>query len=812
MLIIGELIINYGAFMKYVTFFSVILLLFFFTLGETSAQTVKLKRDAQSSGTLGTMPANTFPIYSGLQTVGKGMKVYLAADTAGGVTSITWTLISQPAGSATALSSTSDKKVTFVPDSIGYYIVKVEVNGGANAQDTILAATYRGYKDGEILGCLCHNASSGRDWQTVIPKWKASAHAKIFQEGISGQLEAGNVNGIFQGTYGPNCIKCHTTGWSPLVDNGNYGYEAHQSGFDTTWYKTFTKSGTSYLIPTNDMTAVNALNTDPKNAKAARVAFIGCESCHGPASAHQDNFGNPDLISKSLDAGVCNQCHDAPTHHMVGHFYNASAHGRLPNGEHTAQTGCFPCHSGQAYYKYSKNPTSPQWTNADGDVPISCAVCHEAHVVSDGNPGLRIVPVKLANGYSVTEGGEGQLCMTCHQSRKNITTTITNKAPYYGFTDRFGPHHGPQADMYVGRNAYNYGNTTLDGLMTHGSVKDACVTCHMALRGSADTPNHEFSLVDTTGGADKDIVSGCVPCHGPITSFDDIQASSDLDQNGKVEGIQTEIKGMLANLAALLPKDSKGSVVSMMADSLKIKDKPNVIKGIYTYFFVNEDKSMGVHNAKYTIGIISEAMKALGSTVPVELTSFNAVAGTDGVTLKWETATETNNNGFQVERKTSNTWQSVGFVKGNGTVSQFSKYSFKDDVSELNADKAVYRLKQIDLDGSFKYSKEVEITFVAGPKEYTLFQNYPNPFNPSTTIKYAIPFESNVKISVYNITGQLIKVLVNSEQPTGNHEVTFSTNNNGVQLSSGIYFFTIEAQAVGGSGSFRQTKKMVLMK
>jgi Secretion system C-terminal sorting domain len=798
--------------MKYAKQILTILLLFVFTFVEISAQTVKLKRDAQSSGTLGTIPANTFPIYSGLQTVGKGMKVYFAADTAGGVTSITWTLVSQPAGSNTTLSSLSDQKVTFVPDSTGYYIVKVEVNGGAFAQDTILAATYRGYKDGEILGCVCHDLTSGRDWQTVVPKWQASAHAKIFQEGITGQLEAANVNGLYKGTYGPSCIKCHTTGWSPKVDNGNYGYEAMASGFDTTWYKTFTKSGSSYLIPTNDMTAWNLLTTDPANAKAARVAFIGCESCHGPASAHQDSYGNPNMISKSLDAGVCNQCHDAPTHHMVGHYYNASAHGRLPNGEHTAQTGCFPCHSGQAYYKYSKNPAAPQWTNADGDVPISCAVCHEAHVVSDDNLGLRIVPVTLQNGYSVTEGGNGQLCMTCHQSRKDIRTTITDTPPYYGFTDRYGPHHGPQADMYLGRNAYDYGNGTLDGLMTHGSVKDACVTCHMADRGATPTPNHEFSLIDTTGGADKDIVSGCVPCHGPITSFDDIQASSDLDGNGKVEGVQTEVAGMLANLAALLPHDASGAVVSRMADSLAIKNKPNVVKGIYTYYFVSEDKSMGVHNAKYTIGILSEAMKALGSTVPVELTSFNASAGTESVTLKWETATETNNNGFQVERKISNDWQSVGFVKGNGTVSQFSKYSFKDDVSQLNADKAVYRLKQIDLDGSFKYSKEVEVTLVAGPKEYTLFQNYPNPFNPSTTIKYAVPFESNVKISVYNITGQLIKVLVNSEQPTGNHEVTFSTNSNNVQLSSGIYFYTIEAQAVGGSGSFRQTKKMVLMK
>jgi hypothetical protein len=797
--------------MKYVKLLFTISLLFVFTFAVTSAQTVKLKRDAQSSGTLGTIPAGTFPIYSGLQTVAKGMKVYLAADTADGVTSITWTLVSVPAGSNTTLSSTSDQKVTFVPDSIGYYIVKVEVNGGASDQDTLLAATYKGYKEGEILGCVCHDLTSGRDWQTVVPKWQASGHATMFKQGITGQLEAANVNGIYQGMYGPNCIKCHTTGWSPDVDNGNFGYEAKQSGYDTTWYKTFTPSGSSYLIPTNDMTAWNLLTTDSKYAKAARVAFIGCESCHGPASAHQESYGNPNMISKSLDAGVCNQCHDAPTHHMIGHYYNASAHATLPHLE--ARTSCFPCHGGTAYYKYTKNPASPNWVNDDA-TPISCAVCHKAHEVNN-NFGLRIVPVKLQNGYSVTEGGNGQLCMTCHQARSDISVAVQpDSPPYYGFTDRYGPHHGPQSDMYLGRNgnAYSDINSTLDGLMTHGSVKDACVTCHMAERGSSNTPNHEFSLVDTTGGVDKDIVSGCVPCHGPITSFDDIQASSDLDGNGKVEGLQTEVEGMLATLAAQLPQDASGNVVSRMSDSLKVKNKPNVVRGIYTYYFVTEDRSMGVHNAKYTIGILTEALKALNVVVPVEITTFSANAEINNVSLTWETATETNNNGFEVERKTADKWESIGFVKGNGTSSQFSKYTFKDNISELNAEKAVYRLKQIDLDGTFKYSKEIEVALVNGPKEYTLFQNYPNPFNPTTTIKYSVPFESNVKISVYNITGQLIKVLVNSEQPTGNHEVTFSTNSNGVQLSSGIYFYSIEAQAIGGSGSFRQTKKMVLMK
>ena len=799
--------------MKYVKLLFAISFLIVFTFIETSAQTVKLKRDAQSSGTLGTIPPDTFPIYSGLRTVAIGMKVYLSADTAGGATSITWTLVSQPAGSNTTLSSTSDQKITFIPDSIGYYIVKVEVNGGAFDQDTLLAATYRGYKDGEFPGCVCHNLTSGYDFQTVVPKWKQTGHYTVFKEGITGQLEASNHNGLFEGTYGPSCIKCHTTGWSPNVDNGNYGYEAKQSGFDTTWYKTFTPSGSSYLIPTNDTTAWSLLNTDPKYAKAARVAFIGCESCHGPASAHQDSYGNPNLISKSLDAGVCNQCHDAPTHHMIGHYYNASAHATLPHLE--ANTSCFPCHGGTAYYKYSKNPTSPQWVNNDA-TPISCAVCHKAHEVNN-NFGLRIVSnITLQNGYTVTGGGNGQLCMRCHQARKNGNTIITDTPPYFGYSDRFDAHHGPQTDMLFGENAYQFGDNLLTGLMTHGTVvKDACVTCHMAERGPANTPNHEFSLVDTTGGVDKDIVSGCVPCHGPITSFDDVMASSDFDGNGKVEGVQTEIEGMLNNLASYLPKDKNGNVNNRFvtsADSAGVKNKPNIVKGIYTYYFVEEDKSMGVHNTKYTVALLSKALAAVGATVPVELTSFAAKTSTGSVNLRWETATEVNNSGFEVVRKISDSWEKIGFVKGNGTSSQYSYYTFKDNVSNLTENKAAYRIKQIDLNGSFKYSKEIEVELIVGPKAYTLFQNYPNPFNPSTTIRYALPSESNVKISVYNITGQLIKELVNSEQPTGNYEVTFNTNGNGVQLSSGIYFYTIEANAVDGSRSFRQTKKMVLMK
>jgi hypothetical protein len=98
------------------------------------------------------------------------------------------------------------------------------------------------------------------------------------------------------------------------------------------------------------------------------------------------------------------------------------------------------------------------------------------------------------------------------------------------------------------------------------------------------------------------------------------------------------------------------------------------------------------------------------------------------------------------------------------------------------------------------------------PEIYVLAQNYPNPFNPSTTIRYSVPFESNVKITVYALTGEVIKEIVNKEHATGSYETMFSTYSSGKELASGVYFYSIEATSVDGSKTFRESKKMVLMK
>ena len=189
------------------------------------------------------------------------------------------------------------------------------------------------------------------------------------------------------------------------------------------------------------------------------------------------------------------------------------------------------------------------------------------------------------------------------------------------------------------------------------------------------------------------------------------------------------------------------------------------------------------------------------SPLPVELISFNAsVAGTI-VTLHWETATEVNNHGFEIERKTDETWMNVGFVEGSGTTTENHSYSYSDDISYLNNyQKIYYRLKQTDFDGSFEYTNILEVNTI--PSVFQLTQNYPNPFNPATLISYRLPERNHVSLKVYDILGNEIVTLINEVKEPGSYSQEFNAAN----LPSGVYFYTLT------SGNYFETKKMILMK
>ncbi len=190
----------------------------------------------------------------------------------------------------------------------------------------------------------------------------------------------------------------------------------------------------------------------------------------------------------------------------------------------------------------------------------------------------------------------------------------------------------------------------------------------------------------------------------------------------------------------------------------------------------------------------------LGSPLPVELVSFTAnITGKD-VVLNWSTATEVNNYGFEIERKSLGNWENIGFVNGNDNSTTIKKYSFTDE-NPSGGNKFKYRLKQIDNDGSFKYSKEVEIELT--PEEFNLSQNYPNPFNPTTKINFRVPKETNVNIKIYDITGREVKELLNKKEKPGYYSITL----NGSDLSSGVYFYRMIT-----SSGYSSVKKLMLLK
>ena len=196
--------------------------------------------------------------------------------------------------------------------------------------------------------------------------------------------------------------------------------------------------------------------------------------------------------------------------------------------------------------------------------------------------------------------------------------------------------------------------------------------------------------------------------------------------------------------------------------------------------------------------------------LPVELTSFTANLSDSKIYLKWSTATELNNNGFEIERgliksdeKGNPDYKTIGFVKGKGNSEEISKYNFVDKFPEAGIN--YYKLKQIDFDGDTKLFGPVKVEY-SGVTEYELAQNFPNPFNPSTRISFSIPQARFVTLKLYNILGIEIATLVNNYLEAGKHSIDFSIESLKTEIGAGVYFYSLSA------GDFRQTKKMVILK
>ena len=542
--------------------------------------------------------AATTELSGGLTTVGIGQPLYLEVQipigiAASDVTGVTWQLTA-PASSKVSLTDSplgkdvpiwepSDRSILQVagrtllrPDVEGQYKVTANVatatNGTATATFTATAGTYKG-----IAACsLCHKGAIAPD--TVTP-WSQTAHASIFKNGIDG------VNGA---TYGSSCWGCHTVGYDPAATAANGGFDK-------------VMAANKWTPPA----VLKAGNFDAMPADLKNVANIQCENCHGPGSQHIANAGSKSMISVEMGSGVCGQCHGAATHHVKTAEWNNSMHAmttRDPSG--AGREGCVGCHTTNGFIG---RMNGAQTVNTDFGA-INCQTCHEPHGQTTPTTNTHLVrtlaKVTLQDGTEITGAGSGMLCMNCHQSRRNAATYAATTAA----SSTFGPHHSPQADMLKGTNGFTYGINIPSS--AHGDVvADTCVTCHMqAVDPTTSTftnaGGHTFRASWAAGGVD--LVTACQGCHGPdVAAFD--FPLFDYNNDGVIEGVQTEVQKLLDQLSALLPPVGQPKT-ALTIDSTWTRAQ---LEAGYNWQFVNNDGSKGVHNTAYAVGLLKASIANL---------------------------------------------------------------------------------------------------------------------------------------------------------------------------------------------------------
>ena len=551
--------------------------------------------------------------FSGLHNVGVGTLTYLKVQRSSGkLISPVWSVVDYPAGSKFILGTVVDKKndstqvISFTPDKAGKYSIQV-VDGQFVGTITINSAKYLGYTNTVVNGvdqgvncATCHNKAS----DPIVTNWSNTEHASMFTRAMNGTP---GLSGPAD-HYSVNCIGCHNTGFDKNPTAINDGFD----DLSFTYPKTLGAGVYDSLVI--------------KFPDAMKRSNIQCESCHGPASNH---LGDPRdyKIEVTFDYKVCAYCHDDGSHHIFPEQFAVSNHATLPNTSSENGAGreaCVRCHTGNGFVQFANNvsTTDPNFDNTASI--ISCQACHNPHDATNTFQ-LRLATASIVapNGKTtaVKNAGLGTICFNCHQSRTEANAGVAATP-----SSRFGPHHGPQGDILESNNMLTLAGVALKSSNHIGATVDACVKCHMNsvpnnAQGVQLMGGHSFEMSSPTG---VDNMQACAQCHGDTfgTSFDQVRfyynGVGDLDGDGVANGLQTEVKGMIAKIIAALPQKN-GALSGPDATWSK-----NQLSAYWNAITAQEDKSNGIHNPKYIVSALLGSYKLLGLSSPA-LTAIDAV-------------------------------------------------------------------------------------------------------------------------------------------------------------------------------------------
>ncbi len=316
------------------------------------------------------------------------------------------------------------------PDMPGQYTVTATITtasaGTTNVPQTIIASTYMGSQT--CAACHSGGAIAEDKWHS----WSQTEHAQIFSDEIDGLLGT---------TMKTSCLQCHTTG---------YRCQHQRDG-----WRIFLLGDPVWLDDPNGLDQWQLGGHAGESSRSRRPGQCPMRKLPRPGlQSRQSCSATPTApawpsISVNMTSGDCNQCHDDATHHAYGTEWLNSGHAVSPV---QTSSSCVRCHNAQGFADFvdGKPAVSQDY------MPINCQACHEPHgdTTPTNNPHMlrTMAGVTFQDGTTITNGGEGLLCMQCHQARVQASTYASNPA---NASSHFGPHHGPQGDMLEGVNGYD---------------------------------------------------------------------------------------------------------------------------------------------------------------------------------------------------------------------------------------------------------------------------------------------------------------------------------------------------------------------
>ncbi|MCL4436061.1 MAG: cytochrome c3 family protein [Thaumarchaeota archaeon] len=533
---------------------------------------------------------------SGLPNVGVGTYVYIEGQKIDlndvKFTSWTWKL-TPPANSKATLDNNSTQFTRFKADVIGRYTITATAINEKGEKFTSSRDVYAGKYAGVTKCASCHSGSIMPD---KISEWAATGHATKFETTYGSYSKARDY-----------CVRCHTVGFDETADNGGFDDAVRTLGWSPengsvmAFLKANSVKNTTLRELVNNPTTYNKMN-------------IQCENCHGPGD-------NTHTGAYSFEPEVCGSCHTQinelrKSGHGTGEFVGS-------NYPHTAtSTDCARCHTGQGFvnaqirgeelvFPSMETPTKKANMFApELQAAVGCVTCHDPHQATDAVNGkskqLRIEgEVTAPQGFTV-DAGVSAVCVKCHADKRDAQYLKDYIAGKYSR----GAHGNTQADVFYGAGVVTF-NKTFSNSPHTSVVAEGCAECHMIStigHGGNEAGGHTWNMVMKNGTQN---VAACSQsgCHakGSITTFDRT-ASADFDGNGKTEGVQTEVKGLLAKLEAKLPKDKNGAVLSLVNTN-----NTNELqrKALWNYWVIKNDGSNGVHNTQFAVQVLQETYKQL---------------------------------------------------------------------------------------------------------------------------------------------------------------------------------------------------------